>query len=189
MADRNVPFRITVPEQHRTKVADCAGELGLVNTEETLPGMALESFTEIPSVETAATISEVSTQKSLDEFIAVFASVFEVPPELAEQAHPASMLDDPNIRLFVGHVDGEAVASGQLVRTGDVAGVYSIGVKEGFRRGGIGQAITWEVLRAGHAGGCDVGTLQSSEMALPLFKQMGFETVVTYHLFEPAPSE
>jgi predicted acetyltransferase len=72
------------------------------------------------------------------------------------------------------------------MQSGDVAGVYSIGVVEEFRRRGIGDAMSRAVLRAGHEAGCQVGVLQLSEMGYPLYEQLGFETVVTYHQFEPA---
>ena len=42
------------------------------------------------------------------------------------------------------------------------------------------------VLRAGRDAGCRVGVLQSSEMGYPRYQEMGFETVVTDHQFEPA---
>lgn len=67
-----------------------------------------------------------------------------------------------------------------------MAGVYSVGVVEAFRRRGIGEAMTRAVLRAGREAGCRVAVLQSSEMGRPLYERMGFETVVTYHHFEPA---
>jgi ribosomal protein S18 acetylase RimI-like enzyme len=83
-------------------------------------------------------------------------------------------------------VAGYRKASGLLVQSGHVAGVYTIGVVEEFRRRGIGEAMTWEVLRTGRDAGCRVGVLQSSEMGYPLYERMGFGTVVTYHHFEPA---
>lgn len=86
----------------------------------------------------------------------------------------------------MGRVDDKPVACGLLVRTDDVAGVYTIGVVDEFRRQGIGEAMTWAVLHAGYERGCRVGVLQSSDMAYTLYEKMGFETVVTYHHFEPA---
>ncbi|MFC7192206.1 GNAT family N-acetyltransferase [Halocatena marina] len=83
-------------------------------------------------------------------------------------------------------MDGRPAATGLLIQSGHVAGVYSIGVVEEFRRRGIGKAMSWEVLRAGREAGCQVGVLQSSEMGSPLYEKMGFETTVTYHHFEPA---
>lgn len=184
MASRDVPFWLTVPEAVAASNAVAPGEMGLVESDEVAPGMAMASLTEIPATDTAASITEVTDADALDAFIQVFATVFGLPEDLAQHAYPASMLADPDIRLFVGHIDERAVACGQLVKTDEVAGVYSIGVAEGFRRQGLGEAMTWEVLRAGRNAGCKVGTLQSSEMAHSLYQRMDFETVTTYHRFE-----
>ena len=76
-----------------------------------------------------------------------------------------------------------------MFRTGDTAGVYSIGVVEGYRRRGIGRAMTLAVLRLGRDAGCRIGVLQSSEMGYPLYEAMGFESVETYHHFEPVTQQ
>jgi hypothetical protein len=51
---------------------------------------------------------------------------------------PTSMLDDDRCSWFVGYVDGDPAACGELLRTADVAGVCGIGVSEQFRRLGLG---------------------------------------------------
>lgn len=84
---------------------------------------------------------------------------------------------------FITHIDGEPAACGQLLRTDDVAGVYSIAVREQFRRRGLGAAISWTVLAAGRDAGCSIGVLQASPMGEPVYDQMGFETITRYHLF------
>lgn len=189
MADRDLPFWVTVTKPLVQDVGDQFAELDLVKVEDVNPGMVMSSLAEIPPTETSADITEVTDSDLLDEFIGVFATVFDVPIEIARQVNPASLLDDAEIRMFVGQVDGETVACGRLVRTDDVAGVYGIGVDEGFRRRGIGEAMTWTVLRAGQDDGCKIGGLQSSQMAYSLYQRMGFDTVVTYHHFAPSALE
>ena len=120
-----------------------------------------------------------------EAFSTVTASAFEWALNVAEPVDRAALAAD-DVRLFLGSLDGQPAASGLLIRSGDVAGVYSIGVVEEFRRQGLGEAMSWAVLRAGREAGCHVGVLQSSEMGYPLYERMGFETVVTYHHFEPA---
>jgi GNAT superfamily N-acetyltransferase len=186
MTQRDVPFWVTVPEPLVSDVGGQLAEFDLAETEQVHPGMLMPSLAELSTNETVADITEVTDSDLLDEFIESFVSGFEVPPEHARQANPVSMVNDEDFRLFIGRVDEETVACGLLVRTDDVAGVYSIGVVEGARRQGIGEAMSWEVLRAGRDAGCDIGALQSSEMAYPLYQRMGFETVVNYHHFGPS---
>ena len=187
LVDRAVPSAVTVTESVVDTVEELAADIGLSRMEEIplpVPGMAMPSLDEIPPSESAATITEATTVEELDPFVAVAAAVFETPPEVAEQVYRAAVTAD-EARLFLGTVNDRPAASGVLIRSGDVAGVYTIAVKEAFRRQGIGEAMSWRVLRAGRAAGCQVGVLQSSEMAAPLYEGMGFETVVNYYHFAP----
>lgn len=189
LADRDVPSAVSVAEPVIDDVEPLAADVGLVRCgndwPESMPGMAMDSPDEIPPNETKADIVEVTTPDELDAFITVVASVFGTPLEIAEQVYQAAMAAEREA-LFLGRVDGQPAACGLLIRSEDVAGVYTIGVAEKFRRQGIGEAMSWKVLRAGREAGCQVGVLQSTEMAYPLYEKMGFETVVTYHHFEPA---
>jgi GNAT superfamily N-acetyltransferase len=182
MSERNVPFWVTVTEPVVEAIKEHLADLNLVKATEQ-PGMAMASLDEIPPRNSAADIAEVTDPDELDDFNRVAASVFRTPLDVAEQVYQVALVGDEK-RLFLGRVNGYPAACGLLIQSGDVAGVYTIGVSEEFRRQGIGEVMSWEVLRAGREAGCHVGVLQSSDMAYPLYKKMGFETVVTYHHFE-----
>ena len=184
MADRDVPFWVTATDPAVEVVERHRADLDLVKAGEQ-PGMALAPLDEISPVDSAAEVTEVADPDEREEFSTVTASAFDWPRDVVEPVDRAALAAD-DARLFLGRVEGRPAASGLLVRTGQVAGVYTIGVVEEFRRRGVGEAMTREVLRAGREAGCRVGVLQSSEMGYPLYERMGFETVVTYHHFEPA---
>jgi len=182
MSERNVPFWVTVTDPVVEAIKEHLADLNLVKATEQ-PGMAMASLDEIPPRNSAADIAEVTDTDELDDFNRVAASVFRTPLDVAEQVYQVALVGDEK-RLFLGRVNGYPAACGLLIQSGDVAGVYTIGMSEEFRRQGIGEVMSWEVLRAGREAGCHVGVLQSSDMAYPLYKKMGFETVVTYHHFE-----
>ena len=183
MSERDVPFWVTVTEPVVEDVTNHFTDLDLVKAAEQ-PGMAMASLDEIPPPDSVADIAEVTDPDERDDFSTVTASAFEMPLDVVEQVDQAALAAD-DVSLFLGRVDGHPAASGLLIQSEHVAGVYSIGVVEEFRRQGIGEAMSWEVLRTGREAGCQVGVLQSSEMGYPLYKRMGFETVVTYHHFKP----
>ena len=185
MNERNVPFQITMTEEVLEAGVDFAPDIDRSEPEETQPGMVLASLDEIPTPESTITIEPVTPSEESEAFLRVFSDAFDVPMEVGRDLTTDSYWEDDEIVSFVGRVDGTAVACGQLVIEGKVAGVYSIGVTEEFRRQGIGGAMTWEVLRARREFGCQIGVLQSSEMGYGLYEKMGFETVVTYYHFEP----
>jgi GNAT superfamily N-acetyltransferase len=130
-----------------------------------------------------AEILAVTEAAQLGDLAIVTSEAFGAPVELAGMLAPASTLDDDRCTWFLGYVDGEVAACGQLLRTSDVAGVYAIGVRERFRRRGLGAAISAAVLTAGRDLGCSIGVLQASPMGEPVYNRMGFETVTQYHLF------
>jgi GNAT superfamily N-acetyltransferase len=185
MWDRDVPFRVTTTAPLAGAVEGLAGDLDLVPTGE-IPGMALGSLDGIAPSESVAAISEVTDAEGLEAFAATFATSFDVGDDVARRLHPTVLLTDDDLRFFLARVDGRAVGCGMLARSGDVAGVYTVGVVDGSRQRGIGTAVTRAVLRAGREAGCAVGALQASELGDRIYERMGFETVVTYRLFESA---
>lgn len=187
MAGQEVPFWVTVPdhlvEAVETVASDLGPELSLVKSGASEPGMVLSSLDEMRSPETDLSIEVVSDSAKLNTFVTVSSDAFEIPPEIGRHLAPSSMLEDDGMQLFLGHAEGQPVACGLLAQTDDVAGVYTIGVVEAFRRRGFGEAMTWAVLRAGRDRGCTVGSLQSSELGFSVYEKMGFETIVEYHHF------
>lgn len=183
MNDLEVPYWVTAVETIVGTVEDMAADLGLVKAN-TQPGMAMKSLDTVPQAMSPATITEINTAEELDDFSRVSSAVFEMPEDVAKQVDRTALEVD-TVHSFLGRVDGKPAACGTLIRTGEVAGVYTIGVREPFRRQGIGKAMSCEVIRTGRDLGCDAAVLQSSEMAYPLYEQLGFETAVTYHHFEP----
>lgn len=187
MAQRAVPFWVTATDAVAEEVEDTLAGLDhefVPGVEQ--PGMAIAPLDDLPPPDSAAEFAEVSSPTELDDFTGVAASVFEIPLEVERRLDRAALTSE-DTHLFLGRVDEDPAASGLLARSGDVAGVYTIGVREEYRRRGLGEAMSRTVLRAGRDEGCEVGVLQSSEMAYPMYESMGFETVVTYQQFAPAP--
>lgn len=180
---RGIPFWVTTPGHLQGAVADHAQRIGLSADVETMPGMVLRSLTELDhETPSHLQLDPVTRPDQLDIVVAATADGFGAPLEFARHLAPASMLDDASAQWFVGTVDGEPAACGQLVLTDDVAGVYTIAVIERFRRRGIGAAMTRAVLLAGRARGATCGVLQASEMGKSVYEAMGFETFTDYAL-------
>lgn len=187
LSKRDVPFWVTAPESVAPAVADMADEVGLNATATIMPGMAYPSLARLPTAPAHdVDIVTVTDPTQLTDFAIVASEAFGAPLEAAATLAPAATLDDDRCSWFLGYVDGDPAACGQLIRTADVAGVYSIGVREQFRRRGLGAAISTSVLVAGRELGCSIGVLQASPMGEPVYRRMGFETITQYHLFVPA---
>ncbi len=184
LSERTVPFWVTAPESVARAVVAMAELAGLKPTAETMPGMALAPLVDLPAeADGDVEIRPVTDAARLTDVAVVAADAFGSPLEVAGMLSPASMLDDDHCSWFLGYVDGDPAACGQLLRTADVAGVYTIAVREQFRRRGLGAAISRAVLAAGRDSGCTIGVLQASPMGKPVYDRMGFKTVTPYHLF------
>lgn len=184
LADRNVQFQVTATAPVAADIADDLASLELEKTRES-PGMALPSLDSVPASASSATISAVTEPDEREEFRSVFIDAFEASHDFAEQLVSPPILKDGAFTHLVARRDGQPVACGVLLRSGHAAGVFCVGVPPSSRRQGLGKAMTWAVLRAGRDAGCSIGVLDSTEMGYPLYEQMGFETVVQYHHFEP----
>ena len=186
LSERNVPFWVTAPASVASAVTDMAEPAGLDPTTTTMPGMAYAPLANLPAqADRDVEVVAVDQSAQLDDFAIVASEAFGAPLEAAGTLAPASTLGDDRCSWFLGYLDGDPVVCGQLLRTGDVAGVYSIGVRERFRRRGLGAAITAAALVAGRDSGCSIGVLQASPMGEPVYDRMGFETVTQYHSFAP----
>ena len=185
LAQREVPFWVTVTADDVRAVTALDLESPLEPIAGRQPGMVLSSLDDIPVADGSVEIKQVTNVEKFEEWVAVAASAFGMADEILYHLDPACLLADDDIRFFTGWLDGHPVATGQLIKTGPVAGVYNIGVLDDTRRHGFGEALTWHVLRTGRDLGCQTGVLQSSEMAYPLYTKMGFEPVVQYRNLEP----
>lgn len=187
MAGKDVPFWVTVPdsvlERFERTVTEADGTLRLVKAGQPHPGMVLASLEGIGESEPDLDVEMVVDAGGLDDFVAVSSAAFDIPSDVGRRLTPPAILTDDRIEAFLGRVEDQPVACGLLIRTDDVAGVYTIGVEEPFRRRGYGAAITRAVLEAGRRRGCTVGVLQASAMGYPVYEKMGFETTVEYHQF------
>jgi GNAT superfamily N-acetyltransferase len=183
--ERRVPYQVWIAENLVNELGAAADRAGLERDRVPYPNMVLH-----PLPESAAPSSPGVTVALVgrDEFVDVSVELG-LRRDLAEAIYPPSFVDDPDVRLFVGRLDGRPVGYSIALRSGEVSGVYNVGVAAAARRRGVGTAVTWAAVEAGRSWGCDVVALQSTEMAFAMYEAMGFRTVVRYAVFtEPTPT-
>ena len=147
-----------------------------------MPGMALHPLPAIGSVPAPAghEIRPVGDARGLSDHADVLAAGFGMPREWAAAFAIDALLRTPGLTFYVGYQDGVAVTSGVGTRTGRTIGIYNIATVESARRRGLAAAMTMRIVDDGAAAGCDVATLQASDMGRPVYERLGFRTVVEY---------
>ncbi|HET8627501.1 MAG TPA: GNAT family N-acetyltransferase [Thermomicrobiales bacterium] len=123
-------------------------------------------------------IRQVTDEAGLEDFLAVSETGRRHVPSLVAAL-------DPDVGLFVGYVDGRAVATSRLSRLGDVAEIMGVVADPAYRRRGYGTALTWAAVAGAAARGCRAVTLTASPLGYPVYVRMGFAPVCTFRTYLP----
>jgi len=133
-------------------------------------------------------IQRVTDAVGIDAHRQTATAGFGADPAVAQGTVCANLLGRPDCVIYVGYADGDPVVSGLGWRTGRTIGVYSIATIPSARRRGYAAAMTARVVADGALAGCDAAALQASEMGRPIYKRLGFRTVITYDVYTEVAS-
>jgi ribosomal protein S18 acetylase RimI-like enzyme len=129
------------------------------------------------SVPPGFAIEEVRDETMLLDFKHVFVETYGIP-EWAGQAWVAATLHAgmgrPPWKMYVGYLNGAAVATNMLFNGGGVASVYAVATLPTAQRQGIGGAITLQPLLEARALGYHYAVLFATEMGVPVYERLGF---------------
>jgi hypothetical protein len=134
-------------------------------------------------------IVRVETPDEVVEFEAVSVRGFGSEDDVIEPGtwHPPTVLEDDAMQMFIGRVDGRAVAASIGYVLHDVVGVFGVATVASARRRGYGAALTRAAMRA------DKGlpaVLAPSEQGASMYRSLGFEPVGGLTIWakaDPAP--
>lgn len=160
------------------------GDLGLEERPDaSWPAMVLTDLPSAPAVPQGLQIRSSRGGGEFEHHFQASVSVAGVDRALWATWLGKGLADDPAWTMVTGCVDGEPVARSMSYLTGDVVGVYNVGTVPAARRRGYGWAVTLAAIMSGKDAGATIATLQSSAMALPMYRAHGFRTVFRYRAF------
>ena len=121
-------------------------------------------------------IARVETPDEVFEFEAVSVRGFGNEDDVIEPGtwHPPTILGDDAMHMFIGRVDGRAVAASMGYVRHDVVGVFGVATVASARRRGYGAALTRAAMLT------DKGlpsVLAPSEEGESMYRSLGFESV------------
>jgi ribosomal protein S18 acetylase RimI-like enzyme len=164
-------------------VRHAASRLGLTRIE-TRPGMAVR-VQDVPRIAPpdGVELLRVDDPALLDEVVDVDSSAFGGEAAQTRGFLPDAVLDDPAQRVYAARVDGRLVAAGETAALDGVLGVFGIATHPGFRRRGIGTALTAFVI-ADRAGDVDLAVLDASDDGAGVYTRLGFATMSTWEVWD-----
>ncbi|HEY3018489.1 MAG TPA: GNAT family N-acetyltransferase [Gaiellaceae bacterium] len=136
------------------------------------PSAPLPEAAPLPELE----IVPVTTDIEVEEFEAVSVRGFGNEQATIEPGtfHPATILEDSAMKMFVGRVDGRPVAAAMGYRTDAAVGVFGVTTIASARRRGYGAAVTREAMLT------ETGlpsVLAPSEEGERMYERLGFRRV------------
>lgn len=177
-----VPLRLHLASEHEG-VRPILARHGAVEVD-SIPAMRCDLAEPRSFAQDELVVGRVCDEGELSDFGLIAYTTFGFPVQLAPVVFTADLLGLPEVELFLGRVDGEPAACSMLFATGDVAGIYWVGVEERFRQRGFGAAVTGHAMAAGRKRGLRVASLQASKMGEPVYRRMGFEILRHYLRFD-----
>ena len=161
------------------EVGELLGSRGLIFSDGALGMTAnLTALPEVP-LPPRFSIVDVEDRAAFRSWVHVMRIGFGTP----EGAEPA-LLDvvaaigsGPDMRTYLGVLDGEPVATSQLFLGAGVAGIYQVTCLPEARGRGIGAAITLAPLREARRLGYSMAILQASDLGAPVYRRLGFQDV------------
>lgn len=144
-------------------------------------GMAvdLRALNEDVQAPTGLTIERVGDLETLKTWCHTLVSSFPMPDLITEPAldwfASIGFAAQAPVRSYLGRLNGEPVATSQLLLAAGVAGIYGVSTRPDARRQGLGTALTLAALREGRELGYRVGVLGATdEGALSVYQKIGF---------------
>jgi GNAT superfamily N-acetyltransferase len=176
IAATGLPHCLQVRADPPDAVRELAVRRGL-EREADIPLMVLDDPSRLPGADAGGPAIRQLAPDEADVHVAVAAAAFGAPPEVfAGLINPATMRA-PGVRVYIGEVDGEPVATGLGATLGDSVGVFSIATAADHRRRGYGAAVSARAVRDGLEAGASWAWLQSSEIGYGVYEALGFRTV------------
>lgn len=182
--DRAVAFGIALDPARRSTTRAAVEGRGLRLLEHR-PVMALAADELLP-VGAPEGVRIVRGEPHLDRVARVDAAAFGGDVAVNRRFLGAAV-GEPDARIYVAFVAGEAVACAEAFLGDGVLGVFGVATIPEARRRGIASAVTAFVVED-HAGRFDLATLDASELGHGVYRRLGFRDVGASEVWIRSPA-
>jgi len=173
-AARAVPFRFHLRDSDEALLGEVRRR-GFVEVDSE-PAMSLSLEQWVPGATAGINVRRVTSDADIRRYAQVDGPAWhEITEGIARTAR-----NFPDFELFLGEIDGEAVATSMAVITGAIVGVFNVQTQPRVRGRGFGTALTAAAIEAGRGRGATTAALQATEMGFGVYRAMGFDERFRY---------
>lgn len=145
-----------------------------------VPAMLREAGTEAAAPPPELQVSGARSPADLQDVAALLDDVFECRAPDVSRLVTASLVGE-DCEVFLGRVEGLAVATSMAFVSDGLCGVYAVATAAHARGRGYGEAITWAATMFRP----DLpAALQASPMGFPVYQRMGYRRYGTFQLWQ-----
>lgn len=126
--------------------------------------------------------------KDMGRFIGAAIAIGNLDPVLRPGLSEVISLIEPSAGLFVNEGDGRPVSTAICVRDGELAGLFEVATDAGERGKGNARRTVLSALKWARSSGARTAWLQveaSNEVAIGLYRSLGFTETYRYHYRQP----
>jgi ribosomal protein S18 acetylase RimI-like enzyme len=174
---RNLPFLAIVFPEAGSGVERTAAELGLVHVVD-FPFMVRDDAPIQPEGNDSVVVQRAVGPEGVDANARVLSSAFSLPEDSARRALPASLLDGPNLDVFLASIGNDVVGTVTMIHQGDTSGIWSMATDTTRQRSGIGRRLLSTAMAETRMQGARRFFLGATPAGYRLYESLGFTTRV-----------
>ena len=154
-----------------------AADLGLVHVVD-FPFMVREDAPIDPEGNGSVVVRRAIGPAAAEANVQVLSSGFGMPADAARRVLPASLVDAPNVDVFLASIDDDVVGTVTVIHQGDTAGIWSMATDPTRQRSGIGRRLLSTALAEARTQGARRFFLGATPAGYRLYESLGFTTRV-----------
>ncbi len=172
---RSLPFLAMIFPEAGDSVERRAADLGLVHVVD-FPFMVRDDAPIEPEGNDAVNVRRASGPDGAEANVRVLSSAFVMPEESVRRVLPASLVDSPNLDIFLASIDDEVVGTVTLIHHGDTSSIWSMATDTARQRSGIGRRLLSTAMAEARIRGASRFFLGATPAGYRLYESLGFTT-------------
>jgi ribosomal protein S18 acetylase RimI-like enzyme len=174
---RDLPFLAIIFPEAGDAVERTAADLGLVYAVD-FPFMVRDDAPIEPDGNDSVEVRRAVGTEGADANTRVLSSAFSLPEDSARRALPASVLDAPNLDVFLAFAGDDVVGTVTVIHQGDTSGIWSMATDSTRQRSGIGRQLLSTAMTETRMQGARRFFLGATPAGYRLYESLGFTTRV-----------